>query len=221
MTVSFLSLLANTALSSVQCPVSSLPPTTDMVSSLLNASLIKPSHISSNRVTIPSRPLQEKFLPFLSCKKKAEHSKPTKISQEFVHSPALIRTLSQKSVIPIAAAVAILFWTNPAHAGFLSGLSGIESVPGPQLPQVDFLNRFNEENQKRYAENDARFKESPLLKKLLEKTKLNKEKNRQEILDKYCIRGAEWGVGDCSAEAMSPEDKENFIAMLKKKAGVE
>ncbi|KAL0385951.1 UNVERIFIED_CONTAM: hypothetical protein Sradi_2989400 [Sesamum radiatum] len=180
-----------------------------MVSSLLNASLAKPLHISSNRFTIPSQPLQEKFLPILSFKKKAEHSKPTKDSQECAHSPALIRTMSQKSVIPIAAAVAIVLWTNP------------ESVPGPELPQVDFLNRFNEENQKRYAENDARFKESPLLKKLLEKTKLNKEKNRQEILDKYCIRGAEWGVGDCSAEAMSPEDKENFIAMLKKKAGVE
>ncbi|KAL0336477.1 UNVERIFIED_CONTAM: hypothetical protein Sradi_4859600 [Sesamum radiatum] len=197
------------------------PPATDMVSSLLNASLAKPSHISSNRFSIPSQPLLKKFLPILSFKKKTEHSKPTKNSQECGHSAALIRTMSQKSLIPIAAAVAVVLWTNPAHAGFLSGLSGIESVPGPQLPQVDFLNRFNEENQKRYAENDARFKESPLLKKLLEKSKLNKEKNRQEILDKYCIRGAEWGVGDCSAEAMSPEDKENFIAMLKKKAGVE
>ncbi|KAK4403081.1 hypothetical protein Sango_1048800 [Sesamum angolense] len=168
-----------------------------MVSALLNASLAKPSHISSNRFSIPSQPLQKKFLPILSFKKKTEHSKPTKNSQECGHSAALMRTMSQKSLIPIAAAVAIVLWTNPAHAGFLSGLSGIESVPGPQLPQVDFLNRFNEENQKRYAENDAR--------------------NRQEILDKYCIRGAEWGVGDCSAEAMSPEDKENFIAMLKRR----
>jgi len=31
-------------------------------------------------------------------------------------------------------------------------------------------------NQKFYAENDARFKDSPLLKKLLENSKLNKEK---------------------------------------------
>lgn len=35
---------------------------------------------------------------------------------------------------------------------------------------------FTEENQKRYAENDARIKESPLVKKLLEQSKLNKEK---------------------------------------------
>lgn len=35
---------------------------------------------------------------------------------------------------------------------------------------------FAEENQKKYAEFDARFKKSPLLKKLLEKSKENKEK---------------------------------------------
>lgn len=30
-----------------------------------------------------------------------------------------------------------------ANAGFLSGFSGIESVPGPELPQLDFLNKLN------------------------------------------------------------------------------
>lgn len=45
-------------------------------------------------------------------------------------------------------------------------------------------------------------------------------RNRQEILDKYCIRGAEWGVGDCSTAGMSVEEREKFIAMLKQKAGV-
>ncbi|XP_031283095.1 uncharacterized protein LOC116141748 [Pistacia vera] len=124
------------------------------------------------------------------------------------------------SIIPLAASAAILLSSNPAEAGFLSGLPGIESVPGPELPQIDFLNRFNEENQKKYAENDARFKESPLLKKLLEKSKLNKEKNRLQIENKYCLRGAEWGVGDCSAEGMSVEERDKFIEMLKQKAGV-
>ncbi|XP_019077021.1 uncharacterized protein LOC100252601 isoform X2 [Vitis vinifera] len=91
--------------------------------------------------------------------------------------------------IPLAASVAILLWSNP------------------------------EENQKKYAEFDERFKSSPLLKELLERSKLNQEKNRKEIQDKYCIRGAEWGVGDCSVEGMSPADKDNFIATLKQKLG--
>ncbi|XVE91576.1 hypothetical protein REPUB_Repub01dG0021500 [Reevesia pubescens] len=125
----------------------------------------------------------------------------------------------QKSIVPLAASFTIILTPIPAKAGFLSGFSGIESVPALQLPQIDFLNRFNEENQKKYAEADERFKSSPLLKQLLERSKQNNEKNKQEVQDKYCLRGAEWGVGDCSVEAMSPEDKENFIAMLKQKAG--
>ncbi|EOY01779.1 Uncharacterized protein TCM_011600 isoform 3, partial [Theobroma cacao] len=125
---------------------------------------------------------------------------------------------NHKSLLPLAASVTIFLSPAPAKAGFLSGFSGIESVPGPQLPQIDFLNRLNEENQKKYAEADERFKSSPLLKQLLERSKQNKE--MQETLDKYCLRGAEWGVGDCSVEAMSPEEKESFIAMLKQKSGV-
>ncbi|KAK4376618.1 hypothetical protein RND71_002914 [Anisodus tanguticus] len=108
-----------------------------------------------------------------------------------------------------------------ANAGFLSGSTGIESVPGPELLKIDFLNRWNDDNHKRYAELDAKFKDSPLLKQLLEKSKQNKEKNENSIQDKYCLRGAEWGVGDCSTAGMTPEERDSFIAMLKQKAGVE
>ncbi|PRQ40694.1 hypothetical protein RchiOBHm_Chr4g0438851 [Rosa chinensis] len=124
------------------------------------------------------------------------------------------------SSVALAASAAVLFWSSPARAGFLSGSTGIESIPGPELPKVEFLDRFNEENQKKYAENDARFKSSPLLQGLLEKSKLNKEKNSRETQDKYCLRGAEWGVGDCSAEGMKPGERDKFIAMLKERAGV-
>ncbi|KAK9675978.1 hypothetical protein RND81_11G045700 [Saponaria officinalis] len=125
-----------------------------------------------------------------------------------------------KLCLPLALS-SLLFWSNPAEAGLLSGLPGIESVPGPKLPSVDFLNRYNEDYQKKYADNDERIKSSPIIKELLERSKLNKEKNKQEIMDKYCLRGAEWGVGDCSTQGMSPDERDAFIAMLKKKAGVE
>ncbi|XP_058070189.1 uncharacterized protein LOC131219196 [Magnolia sinica] len=125
----------------------------------------------------------------------------------------------QKSIPFAAASVSILLWSFPVNAGILSGFSGLESMPGPQLPQFDFLTQRNEENQKKYAEFDSRFKSSPMLKELLEKSKSNKEKNRQQIQDKYCIRGAEWGVGDCSTQGMTPEEKDNFISMLKQKSG--
>ncbi|KAL7605274.1 hypothetical protein Lser_V15G14896 [Lactuca serriola] len=138
--------------------------------------------------------------------------------------PALIfqrRSWFDKSLLPLAASMTLLLSPFPAHAGLLSGFSGLESMPGPELPKIDSFARFNEENQKKYAENDARFKETPLLKELLERSKVNKEKNRQATQDKYCLRGAEWGIGDCSAEGMSPQERDEFIAMLKKKVGVE
>ncbi|CAN4124562.1 unnamed protein product [Withania somnifera] len=155
--------------------------------------------------------------------------KPARISvaASFQKSPPILSysptspSQNHNSFVPISACLAILLWSSPANAGFLSGSSGIESVPGPELPKVDFLNRWNEDNQKKYAENDARFKESPLLKQLLEKSKQNKEKNKRSIEDKYCLRGAEWGVGDCSTAGMTPEERDNFIALLKQKAGVE
>ncbi|KAA0040536.1 hypothetical protein IC582_021155 [Cucumis melo] len=145
---------------------------------------------------------------------------PTSLTAPSFSSSSTYSPFLRKS-IAFAASISLLMWPTPANAGFLSGFSGIESVPGPELPQIDFLNRFNEENQKKYAEADARFKSSPLLKELLERSKMNKEKNRQKIVDKYCIRGAEWGVGDCSAEGMSPEERDKFISMLKQKAGVD
>ncbi|KAI3744458.1 hypothetical protein L1987_57539 [Smallanthus sonchifolius] len=143
-----------------------------------------------------------------------------------VHSspPPLIyqkRSWFDKSLLPLAASMTLILSSYPAQAGILSGFPGIESFPGPELPKIDSLARFNEENQKRYAENDARFRESPLLKELLERSKLNKEKNRQAIQDKYCVRGAEWGVGDCSTEGMAPQERDEFIMALKKKAGIE
>ncbi|XP_010936373.2 uncharacterized protein [Elaeis guineensis] len=132
---------------------------------------------------------------------------------------SLLRSRALEVAIPLAASVSILLWSNPVNAGFLSGLSGLESIPGPQLPEIDFLKKWSEENQKKYAEFDERFKSSTVLKELLEKSKLNKERHRREIEDKYCLRGAEWGVGDCSTEGMTQEERDEFVGFLKKRVG--
>ncbi|KAH8975986.1 hypothetical protein BDL97_01G189800 [Sphagnum fallax] len=74
----------------------------------------------------------------------------------------------------------------------------------------------SEANKKKYEAFDANFKASPLLQELLKKSKDNAELHKQEIQDKYCARGAEWGVGDCSLEGMTEAEKEAFRAALKK-----
>ncbi|XP_078164990.1 uncharacterized protein LOC144559751 [Carex rostrata] len=126
---------------------------------------------------------------------------------------------SRVVAFPLAASVSVLLWTNPVNAGILSGFSGLESVPGPQLPRIDFLNKWNEVNQKKYEDLDSQFKSSKVLKELLEKSKQNKEKNQQLIQDKYCLRGAEWGIGDCSTQGMTEQERNDFVTMLKKKTG--
>ncbi|XP_006848713.2 uncharacterized protein LOC18438461 isoform X1 [Amborella trichopoda] len=150
----------------------------------------------------------QKSGPFSAKERGATHRAPAFTAK----SQVLQRALA------MVASFSIILSSNPVHAGILSGFSGLESIPGPQLPQFDFLTRFNEENQKKYAEQDARFKSTTVLKELLERSKLNKQRNQQEIQDKYCIRGAEWGVGDCSTQGMTSEDRETFIATLKAKS---
>lgn len=190
-----------------------------MVSSSISALCHSFSHISCTNLYACEKPSN----PHKKLVQIKSYKKPITVyssSSDQGSSPLQSRRVLLHSSVALAASAAVLFCSNPAKAGLLSGSTGIESIPGPELPKLDFLNRFNEENQKKYAENDARFKSSPLIQGLLEKSKLNKEKNSKEIQDKYCIRGAEWGVGDCSAEGMTPDGRDKFIAMLKERAGV-
>ncbi|KAG0552241.1 hypothetical protein BDA96_01G491600 [Sorghum bicolor] len=133
--------------------------------------------------------------------------------------PAMTGRLSL--AVPAAVSLSLVLWSSPVNAGILSGFSGLESTPGPDLPRLEFLEKWNAENQKKYAEFDNRFKKSKVLQDLLEKSKKNKEKNERMIQDKYCLRGAEWGVGDCSTEGMTDQEREDFISELKKRTGAE
>ncbi|KAK1273025.1 hypothetical protein QJS04_geneDACA007939 [Acorus gramineus] len=180
------------------------------------------SSLMFSNTLAPNSPMivsSHKFISSQNSDKSELHKEPiwSSISRKLSHSSCGVL---QKSV-PLAASAAILLWSSPVDAGILSGFSGLESLPGPELPRIDFLNKFNEDNQKKYAEFDSRFKSSTVLKELLEKSKVNQEKNKKEIQDKYCMRGAEWGVGDCSTQGMTDEEKENFIAMLKKNSATE
>lgn len=45
---------------------------------------------------------------------------------------------------------------------------------------------------------------SDLVKRLLESSAQNKEKNKKAVIDKYCLRQAEDGVGDCAGLRLIP-----------------
>ncbi|GJP66294.1 hypothetical protein CLOP_g23202 [Closterium sp. NIES-67] len=72
----------------------------------------------------------------------------------------------------------------------------------------------------RYEQLDNNFMQSPILKQLLKQSEENRAKNRQEIEDKYCLRGAEWGVGDCAVgEEMSADEKKDYLEALREIVG--
>ncbi|CAI5942392.1 unnamed protein product [Closterium sp. NIES-64] len=68
----------------------------------------------------------------------------------------------------------------------------------------------------RYEQLDSNFLSSPILQKLLKQSEENREKNRQEIENKYCLRGAEWGVGDCAlGDDATAEEKQDYLEALR------
>uniref|UniRef100_A0ACD5X186 Uncharacterized protein n=1 Tax=Avena sativa TaxID=4498 RepID=A0ACD5X186_AVESA len=127
--------------------------------------------------------------------------------------------LAVPTAVSLSLSLSLVLWSSPVNAGILSGSTGLESVPAPELPRLEFLDKWNAENQRKYAENDSRFKSTKVLKELLEKSKQNKQKNERAIQDKYCLRGAEWGVGDCSTVGMTDQERDDFISELRKKVG--
>lgn len=54
------------------------------------------------------------------------------------------------------------------------------------------------------TEEDIRVKSTDLVKTLLERSELNRDKYRKELQDKYCYRQAEDGVGDCAGLRLIP-----------------
>lgn len=47
------------------------------------------------------------------------------------------------SVLLLMHKVIVFMIMAIAHAGLLSGFSGLESMPGPELPKIDSFARFN------------------------------------------------------------------------------
>lgn len=54
------------------------------------------------------------------------------------------------------------------------------------------------------TEEDLRFEGTDLVKSLLARSDLNREQNKKELANKYCLRQAEDGVGDCAGLRLIP-----------------
>uniref|UniRef100_A0A8R7Q8G3 Uncharacterized protein n=1 Tax=Triticum urartu TaxID=4572 RepID=A0A8R7Q8G3_TRIUA len=45
--------------------------------------------------------------------------------------------------VPAAVSLSLALWSTPVSAGILSGSTGLESVPAPPMPRLEFLDKWN------------------------------------------------------------------------------
>jgi len=106
------------------------------------------------------------------------------------------------------AGLAALVATKPAPA-LARGLEEANSFTLDDLPSITFkpaeiVREIKAESQGKVDRAEAAFEESDLLANLLAKTEANRDSNTKAIEEKYCQRGAEWGVGDCGGLQLIP-----------------
>ncbi|KAI5057010.1 hypothetical protein GOP47_0028828 [Adiantum capillus-veneris] len=130
-------------------------------------------------------------------------------------APQSPKSLSSSMVASIAACLVFTASCAPAEAGLLSGSPGLESFQLPSLPTIENLKKIQEDNKARYEELDTKFKSSSYVQELLKRSKENAEKHNRKIQNKYCQRGADWGIGDCAVSGMSEDQRSNFDKALK------
>ncbi|KAF5827960.1 hypothetical protein DUNSADRAFT_18456 [Dunaliella salina] len=104
-------------------------------------------------------------------------------------------------------ATSLLLSATPVSA---TGLESVDILPKLQQIQTseDFKSNANKESQKLEGVEEG-FQKSDTLKRLLEQSAANKEKNQRAIQNKYCYRQAEIGVGDCGGLRYIPGMTEN------------
>jgi len=100
-----------------------------------------------------------------------------------------------RGLVGVGLAVSLL--VAPASS-LADGLESVDLLTSLQsiVPSEGFKAGARAETSKLGAVEDN-FQKSDTLKRLLEQSEANKAKNKKEILDKYCYRQAEMGVGDC------------------------
>ncbi|KAH7281226.1 hypothetical protein KP509_36G036300 [Ceratopteris richardii] len=151
--------------------------------------------------------------PKQSCRCNLEEKSRRRDSANVAAAVPIPRVVSSCIVSSIAASLVLS--CVPAEAGILSGSSGLESIPFPALPTPESLKKTQEAEKARYEGFDANFKSSSLVQELLKRSEQNAEKHRREIQNKYCQRGADWGVGDCALTSMSEKERLDFMDALK------
>jgi hypothetical protein len=117
----------------------------------------------------------------------------------------------RQAALSLAAGLLFTAASRPAVA------SGLESIPLPDMssPVSDSVNdlaiQWKQRNQATLDAAESKFQESDLLKQLKERSDAKREQREKELRDKYCMRQAEMGVGDCAGLQLIPGATKNGV----------
>lgn len=127
------------------------------------------------------------------------------------NSPPAIVSTRRQAALSLAAGIFFTAASRPAVA------SGLESIPLPDMssPISDSVNdmalQWKQRNQATLDAAESQFQEGDLLKQLKERSDAKREQRRRELTDKYCMRQAEMGVGDCAGLQLIPGATKNGV----------
>lgn len=109
--------------------------------------------------------------------------------------PHSFDALPQRAAAALAAALLTCSTAAPALA---TGLEAIDLLPS-SIETPAMLAAMAEGRREKLAEADSAFQNSDTLKKLLEKSRENADKNKKEVQNKYCYRCVSMGTLMCLA----------------------
>lgn len=95
----------------------------------------------------------------------------------------------------VAAAVVV---SRPAAA------TGLESIDLPAVATPDVVSQMKARNKQVLDEAEASFQNSELLRTLKERSDANRADRKKALEERYCMRQAELGVGDCGGLRLIP-----------------
>ncbi|KAL4448508.1 hypothetical protein ABPG75_005727 [Micractinium tetrahymenae] len=124
---------------------------------------------------------------------------PAVRQQPLVHAQTQL-TSRRQWLAGLAAAAAAAVAPRPAAA---TGLESID-LPAGTMSTPDVVSQIKARNQKVLDEAEASFQNSDLLRTLKERSDANRADRKKTLEERYCMRQAELGVGDCGGLRLIP-----------------
>ncbi|KAL4438169.1 hypothetical protein ABPG77_010530 [Micractinium sp. CCAP 211/92] len=120
------------------------------------------------------------------------------VQQRVSAAPQALVTSRREWLAGLAAVTVAAAAPRPATA------TGLESIELPAVATPDVVAQIKARNQQVLDDAEASFQNSELLRTLKERSEANRAERKKALEERYCMRQAELGVGDCGGLRLIP-----------------